>query len=464
MNEARERRKPRLLIVDDEPEGLRGLAEGLERRFDVHFAPNASTAQDLVRREPMDVALLGLARPDDSLSLLGELKSQQPEMEVAVMSMSATSDKALDAMRLGARDFIEKTLEQGAIVQRLEQLVRKRVPPAEPELALVGKSPAMSAIREMVTSLAKNNSAVLVLGESGTGKELVARALHSASNRASRPFVAVNCAAMNESLIDSELFGYERGAFTGATTPKSGLFEAANGGVLFLDEVGDIALATQVRLLRALQNGEIRPVGATQPRRVDVRVITATNVDLAEAMNAGRFRSDLYYRLNTFQLPISPLRERPEDILELARHFLARGSGPGLRWELTAEAEMVLLKHRWPGNVRELEHAMEHAVALCPTGQIRPEHLPFDCIEKPKTAPERLVPKPLPPAVPYREAREQWIRDFELAYLEQLVDSTGGSISEASRASGIDRSNLRRLLRRHGLLNRMGAPTKGEPA
>jgi DNA-binding NtrC family response regulator len=296
----------------------------------------------------------------------------------------------------------------------------------------------------MIERLADSPAHVLVVGESGTGKELVARGLHRLGNRGRRPFVSVNCAAIAESLIDNELFGHERGAFTGALTAHKGLFEAAHGGVLFLDEIGDVPGPTQVRLLRALQDGEVRPVGSTTSRTVDVRVVAATNVDLARAMEDGRFRRDLYFRLGTFVLQLPPLRERGDDVLLLARRFLQRAAQRMRADEKTMSdgVTAALRAHSWPGNVRELGNVIEYAVTLCDGDVIEEHHLP-------PTLGAGAVPLTggLLDDLVFKTAKER----FERRYLTELMRVSNGNLSDAARRSGIDRSNLRRLLRRHAI-------------
>jgi DNA-binding NtrC family response regulator len=285
---------------------------------------------------------------------------------------------------------------------------------------------------------------VLIVGESGTGKELVARALHLRSNRRHAPFVPVNCAAIAESLIDNELFGHERGAFTGAATNHKGLFEAAHGGVLFLDEIGDVPATTQVRLLRALQEGEVRPVGSTSTRKIDVRVVAATNIDLERAMDEGRFRRDLYFRLSTFQLSLAPLRERGEDVVLLARRLLQRAAlrSGVVDKHISDEVCAVLRGHTWPGNVRELGNVMEYAVTLCDGAVVEPLHLPpYLFAQSAPTSTDAID------GLVYRTARDR----FERRYLSSLLRTAGGNLSEAARRSGVDRSNLRRMMHRLGV-------------
>jgi two-component system response regulator HydG len=308
-------------------------------------------------------------------------------------------------------------------------------------------------IREIVGQIADSIAPVLISGESGTGKELVARALHAQSNRREKPFVAVNCAAISESLIDSELFGHEKGSFTGATGARKGLFEAAHGGVLFLDEIGDVPLQTQVRLLRAIQEGEVRPVGASSSRTVDVRVLVATNVDLTRAMREGRFREDLFYRVSTFRVEIPPLRQRREDVPLIAHHLLAKyRKRTGCKADsFTDEALALLVAYDWPGNVRELNNAIEHAATLSNEAAIESSHLPPFVTAGASAPSSRSLALSIASIseTPYTQARTALLDDFERRYLQDLLATTDGNLSEASRRSGIDRSNLRRMLKRH---------------
>jgi transcriptional regulator with GAF, ATPase, and Fis domain len=307
--------------------------------------------------------------------------------------------------------------------------------------------------------VAPTSSTVLILGESGTGKELTARAIHQHSPRANNPFVAVNCSAIPVDLVESELFGHVRGAFTGATATRPGLFESADRGTLFLDEVGDLPPLAQVKLLRALQEGEVKRVGSNETRIVDVRVIAATNVDLKGRIASGRFREDLYYRLNVVAISLPPLRERREDIPLLAYHFLQKysgRSGSAVR-KISPEAMRVLSSQRWEGNVRELENAIEHSVVFCRDGSISPADLPFSkkqggSVEVPAGAPVSAAPGIEPLAdLPYREAKERAVHAFESSYFGAVLGRAGGNVSEAARQAGLDRSNFRRAAKRAGV-------------
>jgi two-component system response regulator HydG len=305
----------------------------------------------------------------------------------------------------------------------------------------------MRAVFKTVETVSHSCATILVQGESGTGKELVARAVHYRSPRKDRPFVAVNCSALTETLLESEMFGHVKGAFTGATAHKKGLFEAADGGTLFLDEIGDISPATQVRLLRVLQEGEVRRVGADDSIKVDVRIIAASNVDLEKAREQGRLREDLYYRLNVITLTLPPLRDRPEDIPLLAHHFLrlhASRMGKAVT-SISPAAMEALTVHRWMGNVRELENVMERAVVLAAGNVVEPEELPPGLRETPRGGGE--VELFSLAHLPYAEAKRLALRAFERRYLSALLEKSNNNISMAARAAGVDRSNFRRLLK-----------------
>jgi len=447
----------RVVIVDDDKLVLEAWQAALGDRYEVTTFRSPIEAERFFAAERIDVALLDLQMPGKGgIELLRSIKRVQPEVEVVIMTGHGSIANAIEATRAGAHDFVLKPVEDPeALVLRIERVLERRKLAADnaalrdvvsalgPETTLIGESEPMRKLRAMIERLADSPAPVLVVGESGTGKELVARGLHQHGSRCKRSFVAVNCAAIAESLIDNELFGHERGAFTGAQTAHKGLFEAAHGGVLFLDEIGDVPLPTQVRLLRTLQDGDVRPVGATASRTVDVRVVAATNVDLARAMDDGRFRRDLYFRLSTFLLPLPPLRERGDDVLLLARRFLHRAALRTRSTEKRLSDAVVgtLRAYSWPGNVRELGNVIEYAATLCDGDVIEEEHLPHGLKGGGPPAREGLLDD-----LVFRTAKER----FERRYLGELMKVSNGNLSEAARRSGVDRSNLRRLLRRNG--------------
>jgi len=461
----------RVLVVDDEPTLLRALEALLRKKgYDVVGLDSPIMATQKLAAEDFDVALLDIKMPLLSgLELLNAVKHRRPEVEVIMMTGHATVETALQAVKSGAYDYLTKPFDDVEIVARavakaaerkalwdrnkqLENQLRERdgLPPD----GLVGASPPIREVQRMIDAVAYSAATVLVTGESGTGKELVARALPARSPRRAHPFVALNCGALTETLLESELFGHVKGAFTGAQRDQKGLFDAADGGTIFLDEIGDIPLSTQVRLLRVLQEGEIKRVGAADSVKVDVRVIAATHRDLPKLVKAGRFREDLFYRLNVINVPLPSLRERAEDIPLLAHHFLRRYADRLAKRvkTLTPEAVELLCGYRWPGNVRELENAIERAVVLCRADSITPVDLPPAVTGR--TAP--LV-REAPAAgdeqqwltLSYAAAKEQALRRFEKSYVEALMRACDNNISAAARKAGMDRSNFKRVLRKY---------------
>ncbi|OGQ90277.1 MAG: hypothetical protein A2289_20275 [Deltaproteobacteria bacterium RIFOXYA12_FULL_58_15] len=461
-------RKAVIVAVDDEPFILEAWKEALGDRFEVRTFTDSLAANRFFESHDVDVALLDVCMPNmDGLTLLEHLKAAQPNAEAILVTGHGTIQMAVQALQHGAFDFMCKPVEDlNAAVRRIENaLERKRLRDLNANLSsqleaygpntdLVGNSRLLEKIRSLIHQIADSNAPVLIRGESGTGKELAARLLHSSSNRASKPFIAVNCAAVTDTLIDSELFGHEKGAFTGAMSAHTGLFEAADGGVLFLDELGEVPQQTQVRLLRAIQEGEVRPVGSSRNRHVDVRVIAATNADLEKAMRTGGFREDLYYRISTFHVDMPPLRQRTEDIPAIAQYLLAKATRRYNRKtpSFADDALAALVSYDWPGNVRELNNAIEHALALCNTGPIELSHFPTFVTTRARSRARNSASEPgTTLAVPYAEGRAQVLDTFEKRYLTDLLTHTTGNLSESSRRSGIDRANLRRLLKRHNI-------------
>ncbi len=382
-----------LLVVDDEQANLDSLERIFSREgYRVLLAGSGATAVELLRNEPVDVLLTDLMMPGMSgQELLRAVRAVSPDAEVVLMTAYGTVEAAVAAMRDGAYDFLTKPLKRHAVLKSVAQALEKRrlvqenkqlrarlLSASSGPAPIVGQSLALRSTLDVIRQAAPSSATVLLLGESGTGKELFARALHEHSGRALAPFVPINCAAIPESILESELFGYERGAFTGAVQRKEGRFERANGGTLFLDEVGELTLSVQVKLLRVLQESEIERLGGTSTVKVDCRVVAATNQDLAARVREGRFREDLFYRLNVIQVVLPPLRDRAEDVPLLANHFVARfatKNGKPLRG-LTQAALEALEAYSWPGNVRELENAIERAVVLSRGAELDVEDLP----------------------------------------------------------------------------------------
>jgi DNA-binding NtrC family response regulator len=444
-----------VLLVDDEPLFLRALARIL--RPSGHRLLTAETLAQLeaALAEPaLDVVLLDLRfGAHDGRELLARLKRERPELEVIVVTGHASVESAVACMRAGAFDYVEKpfpdmhrvrltvlrAIERRRLVTRNHELERELGERSEAP-ALIGASPAMRSLQRTLASLRHNESTVLIQGESGTGKELVARALHAGSPRRGGPFVPVDCGALPESIIESELFGHERGAFTGAVGAP-GLFRVASGGTLFLDEIGEIPAAVQAKLLRALQTREVRPLGGTAAVPVDIRVIGATHRDLAEMVADGSFRQDLFYRLNVVRLVLPPLRERREDVLLLAQHFLeSRRRGDAGPNGFEPDALLALAAHDWPGNVRELENVIESALALARGEKLRAADLPL-----PATRPAAGFAAPAAHALPLSLAA------YERAALERALAECGGDASAAARRLGIGRSTFYRKLVTHGI-------------
>jgi two-component system response regulator HydG len=461
----------RVLVVDDEPTLLRALEALLKKKgYDVLGLDSPITATQRLAAEDFDVALLDIKMPQLSgLELLSAVKHRRPEVEVIMMTGHATVETALQAVKSGAYDYLTKPFDDVELVARsvakaverkslwdrnrqLESQLRAREGMA-PD-GLVGASPPIREVQRLIDAVAYSSTTVLVTGESGTGKELVARALHARSPRKAQPFVALNCGALTETLLESELFGHVKGAFTGAQRDQKGLFDAADGGTIFLDEIGDIPPATQVRLLRVLQEGEFKRVGAAESIRVDVRVIAATHRDLPKLVKSGKFREDLFYRLNVINLQLPPLRDRVEDVALLAHHFLRRYTerlGKKVKG-IAPEAMELLGGYRWPGNVRELENAIERAVVLCRGELVGATDLPPAITGR--SAPlVREAPAGGEEAAwltqSYAAAKEQALRRFEKGYVDALMKACDNNISAAARKAGMDRSNFKRVLRKY---------------
>jgi two-component system response regulator HydG len=413
-----------------------------------------------------DVVILDVGLPGMSgIDVLHEFKKAGSMASILMLTGDNSAQTATTCMRAGAFYYLTKPFrpyELGAMVEsaaRYCTLRRELAAAKAPQTGLdhaadrllVGTSAAMRRLRSALDRLAGQDVSILIQGESGTGKELVARALHFRGMRRTKRFVALNCGAIPESLIDSELFGHAKGAFTGATTDRPGVFVEADGGTLFLDEIGDMPLAVQARLLRVLQESEVRPVGSNVERKVDVRVIAATHVDLGSAVEQQRFRQDLFYRLNVVVLQVPPLRERLDDLPILAAHFLAKHGG-GKPPSLTPEALDAMNGYAWPGNVRELENAIMHAIALHHSDVILPDSLPAAITNRVSAVSGAMpISRDDGELEPLTEAKRRATAAFEKRYLVAAMEKAKGSVSEAARLAGLDRTNFRRLLQRHGL-------------
>ncbi|MCC6810572.1 MAG: sigma-54-dependent Fis family transcriptional regulator [Deltaproteobacteria bacterium] len=454
-----------LLIVDDDEALARALMRDL-KALSPDYAANGHEALARLGESPYDCVLADLRMPGlDGMSPLENIRRVYPDLSVVLMTGFGKVADAVQALKLGAYDFIEKPFDDlDALIELLRHatdktlLKRKKVTPTEPDPKedLLFRSPAMQSVWTTLEQMAKSDATTLIIGETGTGKELAAKAVHRASKRKKGPFVAVNCSALTETLLESELFGYMKGAFTGATTNHQGLFEAANGGTIFLDEIGHITPGLQVRLLRVLQEGEVKRVGATETHKVDVRVVAATNVDLQLEAQAGRFRQDLFYRLNVLLLRLPPLRERQGDVSLLANNFLHRfADKQGKKLEgFSARAMTLLDKHKWPGNVRELENVVQRAVVLSNGPLVEASDLPPELNDgaEPGAASAAAASTEPVPAGRFSDLRRALVESFEQRYLNELMRQHDGNISAAARAAGVERSNFKRLLREHGLL------------
>ena len=450
---------PRVLLVDDE-HNIRRMVGALlqEEGYEIADAANGAAALAAVRETPPDAILLDLMMPGgpDGMATLEELKRTLPDVPVVMMSGKASLADAVRATKLGAFQFLEKPLtSEGLLVAVRSALELSRARAENRRLhealghadPLVGGSAAMDELRALIARIAPTDARVLITGESGTGKELVASAIHRQSGRAAKPFVTVNSAAIPRDLVESELFGHEKGAFTGAGERRLGRFELADGGTLFLDEVGDLGQEAQAKLLRVLETGVIERVGGERPVTVDVRVIAATNKDLARATREGKFRDDLLFRLNVLPVHIPPLRERTEDIAPLVRHFLTRQAARlGRHFTVDAGALQLLVTYRWPGNVRELGNLMERLAILAATDAITAEEvlrvLPPDAVSAGGAG-----TAPAGPDVPLAEALDRYERQLIAAALSAAT----GNVADAARRLSTDRANLYRRMRRLGL-------------
>ncbi len=444
----------RILVADDDPSTCEFFLELLDDvgcAIETRQDPRA--AIDLAARERFDVVVSDI-NFEDSLSgidVLKEVKRTHPDTEVVLISAFGTLDSAIEAVRLGAFDFVSKPFDVEGVRQTIRRALsarsaspsiesEKAIPRREPEEALIGASAKMLSVYKSIALVAESKTTVLIQGESGTGKELVARAIHGKGPRARAPFLAVNCGALTETLLESELFGYVRGAFTGATADKEGLLHAALGGTLFLDEISETSPALQVKLLRVLQQEEYTPVGGTRNVATDVRVIAASNQNLETLVTEGRFRTDLYYRLNVVTIVVPPLRDRREDIPKLIAHFVRRMRANGVSApRLSARALDRLIGYSWPGNVRELENTIERLALFSRGRTIEAEDLP-ERFREAKPRVEESLFEGLPP-----------LDEIEKRYLVHVLASVEQNRTRAAEILGIDRRTLYRMLERHGI-------------
>jgi DNA-binding NtrC family response regulator len=448
---------PSVLVVDDQSdiiEALRLLLKG--EAFEVDSAQSPTSALAVLERRDFDAMLLDMNFTRDTtsgregLDLLSELRTLEPDMPVIVMTAWGSIDNAVEAMRRGARDYIEKPWDNARLISVLRTQIelgtalrRARRLESENKLLrrdnfpkMIAESPRMRPVIELMERVGPSDANVLITGEHGTGKELVAQWLHAASRRAARPFIPVNMGGLSEGVFESELFGHVKGAFTDAKSDRIGRFELADGGTIFLDEIGNISMGSQAKLLRVLQTGEVERVGSSKARKVDTRVLSATNIDLGAAVADGRFREDLLFRLNTIEIHLPPLRERRDDISALATHFLRRHAGrygkPLTSFE--PAAMRALLDHSWPGNIRELDHAIERAVLMASAATIRPADL---ALKSAGAGPGRIEDLPL--------------EEVEKTLIQKALARYDGNVSHAAKALGLSRSALYRRIAGYGL-------------
>ena len=446
----------KVLLVDDEARILLLLKSLLQANgYAIETAKDGPTALEIVRKGGIDIVITDFRmEPMDGLTLFKKIHEMYPSMPVVLLTAYASVENAIEIMKGGAFDYITKPFKVDDMIACLKRAESKilrdvssvssldeNVPLKYQFENLIASSPAMLAVCDTIRKVAPTSSTILINGESGTGKEVIAKAIHQCSTRAKNEMVAVNCAALPEQLLESEMFGHVKGAFTGAYADKEGLFEAADGGTLFLDEISSMPLMLQGKLLRALQEGDIRRIGDTRDRHVDVRVIAASNSDLEQAVVEGRFRSDLYYRLAVITVDLPPLRKRMEDVLPLARHFIEveckdRAKKPGI----TPDAAKLLVSYDWPGNVRELDNAIKHAVTFCQDGDITPEVLP------PRIR-DHVMAHPVQGYVGDGSVSlKSYIKQKEREYIEQILSSNGGDKEKTAEALKVNLSTLYRKL------------------
>lgn len=448
----------RILVVDDEKEMTESLEKILSHRKDflVSTANNATDAFEQITNNKFDVVLTDLKMGEYSgFDVLKSSNEKDPSTAVILLSGYGTIESSVEAMKLGAFDFIEKPFTSAKLFETIDRAVDSRKQnfgiedTVEEELkGIIYKSGKMREVIELVNRIAPGDMNVLIVGESGTGKDLIARAIHNLSKGNRGPFVPVNCGALPESLFESELFGHEKGAFTGAIKTKPGLIEFAKDGTFFFDEIAEMSMSLQVKLLRMLEERKIRRIGGRTEIDINVRIIAATNKHLEELVERNEFREDLFYRLNNFKIEIPPLRERPEDILPLVKFFMAKvcNNTDHSRLKLTPEAEEMLFTYDWPGNVRELQNVVNRAYFLCSSDVIRPQDLPLPSAKKlDKSNAELLNHK-------FKEAKELLIEKFEIEYLKHHLKQNDGNISKTAETCGIDRRTIHRLLNKYDII------------
>lgn len=451
-----------ILLIDDEPELLELLEEQLsDAGHNVRTAVDGAAGAESLDRQVFDIVICDVRLPRvDGLTLFRRIRKESPHTEVILMTAYSDVGQAVSALKEGAYDYLTKPFDIDELLLQVRRIdenrglrrelenVRGELSERGSQTALVGESPSIRRVHDLIRMVSQSDAPTLVTGESGTGKEVVGRLIHEQSSRRDKPFVAVNCGALAENLIEAELFGHERGAFTGAVKKRDGRFKAAHGGTLLLDEVAELPLAAQAKLLRVLQEGVVEPLGTNTPVRVDVRIISATHRNLAERIKTGAFREDLFYRINVIEIQLPPLRERLSDLPLLLRHFIQRLKAPGAPVpSISAAAWAAISQYRFPGNVRELSHAVEHALVLSGGGEIDVAHLPPSMQGTRAEIPEeRRLDLESPVVRPLHLA----IRDFEHQYLLRALKAADGKRTRTADMLGISRKTLWEKLRHNG--------------
>jgi DNA-binding NtrC family response regulator len=448
-----------ILIVDDQVNTCKSLQAILKKSgYPSDYTLNGEEALEKIQGKHYDIVISDIRMPGmDGMQLLEKLKEVQPSLVVIMITGYATIKSAVEAIQKGAYDYLPKPftpdevrviIERAAEHSRLEAeniLLRQHLQVQHPFENIIGNSPALQRVFEMIRKVADTDSNILLTGETGTGKELVAKAIHDRSRRREKLFLPLNCGSLAEGLLESELFGHVKGAFTGAVSTRKGLIEAADGGTLFLDEISETASSFQVKLLRAIQEGEFMRVGETHPLRVNIRIIAATNRDLEKAVERREFRQDLYYRLKGIAIHLPPLRERLEDIPSLAYHFLAKYRGDRKGERIDPQALKALQAYKWPGNVRELEHVIEYALSMAEGETIMITDLPEEFVNR---AADRAAAQENWANAPFGKAKEE----FEKIYITQILRESNWNISEASRKAQMFRQNLQQKIRKYGIV------------
>jgi len=454
--------KEKILIIDDEAEILDNCRRILKRSgYECLLLQESENFARILKEEQPDLILTDLRMPKkDGMSVLKEAKAVDPDIVVLLFTAFGTIKSAVEACKLGAFDYIQKpfsaeqlriAVQRGINQKRLSdenKCLRSQLKEVYGFNRIIGQSASLQKVLKLVKKVSKTEANILIQGDSGTGKELVARSIHAHSARCHRPFVPVDCASLPENLLESELFGHEKGAFTDAHATRPGIFEYANGGTLFLDEIGELSITLQSKLLRTLQEHQVRRLGGRTLLNVDVRIITATNKNLAKAVEEGRFREDLFYRINVITIPLPPLNERKDDVPLLANHYLKHFSKSSINEVkgISKNAMELLERYHWPGNVRELQNVMERAVSLTDSRIIVPEDLPEQI---------RLAENPdaciSPAGTNYKKAKKDWLDFFEKKYLSDLLKRHNGNITKAALEAQVNRKTIHRLLNRHRL-------------